>query len=120
MTVIDRSRLSTQSGRPDLNRGPPVPQAVSAKWRPMVRSGGKWLVSRDFKLTMVMLNALCGLRFLGVWALSGHRWGVDKVVHLYVHFCRWYCVLVTWNVTLGLELPWRWSAWPASLRKFAP
>jgi hypothetical protein len=51
-----------QSGRPDLNRGPPVPQAVSTEWRAMVRRGGKWLVSRDFKLTMVILNALCRLR----------------------------------------------------------
>jgi hypothetical protein len=36
-----------QSGRPDLSRGPPVPQAYTAFWRAMVRCGGKWLESRQ-------------------------------------------------------------------------
>jgi hypothetical protein len=55
-----------QSGRRDLNSGPPVPQAYTAFWRAMVRGGGTWLRSWEISRRRDNLVALCGERFSGV------------------------------------------------------
>jgi hypothetical protein len=41
----------------------------------MERRGGKWLGAYRCAPSDVSANALCELRFLGVWALIGHRAG---------------------------------------------
>jgi hypothetical protein len=62
-----------RSGRPDSNRGPPVPQTVSAGWRGVAAEGAKWLESRRKAPRVADLPHGSVTTFSSVWARIGHR-----------------------------------------------
>ena len=61
-----------QSGRPDSNRGPLVPQTSSRLWRAVASSGGKCRLRRDFERTAETSTHSSTGQLAVVWALIGH------------------------------------------------
>jgi hypothetical protein len=100
------------SGRPDLNRGPLVPQTSPSRWRVLPANGGKWLGCREFVFPRETSPTPSTSTFWGVWARIGRAptsLSFEARRRLFkLGSCRGHLLLQRWHISgslVGRQVP---------------